>query len=473
MTEPLIQHIGHAGIHYKYKHTTLTMDPWFNPAFLRSWFPYPDNRDFMEAAWDSDYIYISHAHEDHFDRKFFEMDVDPTHTTVIIPGFRSKFLQHELEELGFDVETGSLRILSHGEQFSLSDHIRVTMLIDKSHKEDSALLVQTPEGHRFLNSNDCELAIPDWPKNIDLLACQFSGAFWYPHCYEFSARTMADKGLDVRKNNLDRLARRVELTGARSYLPSAGPPVFLDPALQKYNFSMIFPLWDDVSGWFRHKFPQVTIHPFLRDYEPVNEYSKRRYNEWAAWYFVPPVKGVSFNELYNHLNDLTRMNKRFVKSWYKDLLISSDRYTWQVRMGLVKDTLEEAFNPTYFMDVPPLVLRKIIDGEATWETALLSQRITLRRTPDVYDSVLMGLLNFGDRPVQTLTMAKQRAADEFVNRGGYTFQRWCPHAGEDLSCASVADGKIVCPRHEWTWDARTGKCISGGDIPLVVKEDNA
>ena len=66
-------------------------------------------------------------------------------------------------------------------------------------------------------------------------------------------------------------------------------------------------------------------------------------------------------------------------------------------------------------------------------------------------------------------MANQQKASEFTRKGGYEFQRWCPHAGEDLSCALVEDGKITCPRHEWSWDAETGECISGGDIPLNVR----
>lgn len=80
----------------------------------------------------------------------------------------------------------------------------------------------------------------------------------------------------------------------------------------------------------------------------------------------------------------------------------------------------------------------------------------------------MGLLTFGDRPVQTLTMAKQEAPEELITRDGVTFQRWCPHAGEDLTYATITDGKITCPRHNWCWDAETGECLDKGDIPLRI-----
>jgi UDP-MurNAc hydroxylase len=49
-------------------------------------------------------------------------------------------------------------------------------------------------------------------------------------------------------------------------------------------------------------------------------------------------------------------------------------------------------------------------------------------------------------------------------------QRFCPHAGEDLTYATIYDDVIECPRHHWKWDARTGECLDGGTIPLRVAQ---
>src|ERR1700742_2577170 len=103
------------------------MDPWFYPAFLKSWFPYPDNRHLMDQAQDSDYIYISHAHEDHFDREFLRQ-VDPTRTTIIIPRFRSHYLEKELAKIGF-----APIILRHGQACRLPGDIHIRMFTDRSH----------------------------------------------------------------------------------------------------------------------------------------------------------------------------------------------------------------------------------------------------------------------------------------------------------------------------------------------------
>lgn len=464
-----VQHLGHACIKVKNAGVSLTSDPWFYSAFLHGWFPYPNNRHLLDKALDSDYIYISHAHEDHLDREFLKQ-VDIKRTTIIVPKFRSRYLQQEVEKI-----TGIPPIvLGHEESYRLPGDLHIRMFIDRSHKEDSALLVECG-GFRFLNSNDCELAISDWPTSIDLLACQFSGATWYPQCYDMDTTAMSRKTQEVRKSNFERLCRRVESTGAKSYLPSAGPAAFLDPALTKFNRrGGIFPTWPELEWEFTDRFPNVAIWDYFNDRTDLTEYSRMRRGEWGKYYAMDE-KFVTQEELGAHFIELQKRNKRFVRDWHKDINVSSaswlagSRRSWNIRLGLVTGELEETFNPEYFMDVPPRVLRALIDGRISWETALISHRVKLARTPDVYDNMLMGLLNFGDRPIQTLTMAQQQASDEMTTKDGYEFQRWCPHAGEDLNYASVKDGKLVCPRHGWCWNVATGECLTGQGVPLKTR----
>jgi UDP-MurNAc hydroxylase len=66
-------------------------------------------------------------------------------------------------------------------------------------------------------------------------------------------------------------------------------------------------------------------------------------------------------------------------------------------------------------------------------------------------------------------MVREFNAKETIERDGFRMQRFCPHAGEDLTYAIVRDGVVECPRHHWKWDARTGKCIEGGKIALRIE----
>lgn len=40
----------------------------------------------------------------------------------------------------------------------------------------------------------------------------------------------------------------------------------------------------------------------------------------------------------------------------------------------------------------------------------------------------------------------------------HLLQRHCPHMGQALDQATINDGKLVCPRHGFSFDLRSGRC---------------
>ena len=62
--------VGHAGFHIQTDAGSILCDPWVNPAYFTSWFPFPDNTQLdWDALGECDYLYVSHLHKDHFDPK--------------------------------------------------------------------------------------------------------------------------------------------------------------------------------------------------------------------------------------------------------------------------------------------------------------------------------------------------------------------------------------------------------------------
>ena len=252
----VIRYLGHAGFVVSHAGARLLIDPWFYPAFLGAWFPFPDNRHLLpEVTGGSiDALYVSHAHEDHFDERL--LDQLDRRLTVLVPRYRSKAMARRMSAMGFE----NLVLLGHREQYTLADGFTVTMLLDTSHKEDSGLLLDLG-GLRFLDLNDCNTALSELPTDIDLLAAQYSGAMWYPNCYAYPPEVMAQKVASVRASLMETLVLKVQLTGAQTYLPSAGPPCFLDPALAAYNdrAGTIFPTWDDIADEFAAACPSTRV----------------------------------------------------------------------------------------------------------------------------------------------------------------------------------------------------------------------
>lgn len=483
-----IRYLGHAGFVVAHGGVRVLIDPWFFPAFLQSWFPYPDNRDLLGDVLGErfDCLYVSHAHEDHFDERLLTR-LDRS-TTVLVPRYRSKVMVRRFRELGFT----DIIALDHQESRPLGPGITATMYLDTSHKEDSGLLLDL-DGFRFLDLNDCNTPLGELPGEIDLLAAQYSGAMWYPNCYDYPPATMQAKVDGVRQDLLDTLYRKVHITGAKAYLPSAGPACFLDPELDRHNDrdTTIFPLWEQVADGFTEACPDVQVvrvgpGALLEPDGPVRvadpggavaeqdlaAYRERRRAEWGAFLDLPgdPITAA---ELEAYFRTLQRWNKRFLADFRKDISLVAGSTTYGVQLGRLAEQFviegEEPYDPEYTLLMPPRVLRAVIEGRTGWEEALLSMRVDLRRTPDVFDLTFMSLLRYGNHPVQTMQMLRERENTETIERDGLRLQRFCPHAGEDLSFAEIRDGLVECPRHHWIWDARTGRCVDKGTVDLRVE----
>src|SRR5437868_14034278 len=92
---------GHAGMLIETAAGTILCDPWVNPAYFASWFPFPDNADLdWDSLGDCDYLYVSHLHRDHFDAAHLTRYVSKK-ATVLLPEYPTSQLRDELAALGF------------------------------------------------------------------------------------------------------------------------------------------------------------------------------------------------------------------------------------------------------------------------------------------------------------------------------------------------------------------------------------
>ena len=227
---------GHAGLWVSSGDTTVLCDPWFNPAYFASWFPFPDNADIDVGSIASPtYLYISHLHRDHFDPSFLAEHVSKD-AVVLLPEFPLDELRRALEDLGFTrfVQT------TDGDPVDL-EGIRVAVCTATTPADgplgDSTIAIDDGEV-RLLNQNDCRPPDVDrldslGPYDVHLL--QYSGAIWYPMTYRFEPEVKARLGREKRANQMARAYRYVREVGAAHVVPFAGPPAFLDDDLFGLN----------------------------------------------------------------------------------------------------------------------------------------------------------------------------------------------------------------------------------------------
>lgn len=50
--------------------------------------------------------------------------------------------------------------------------------------------------------------------------------------------------------------------------------------------------------------------------------------------------------------------------------------------------------------------------------------------------------------------------------GCHVYDAHCPHQATNIPLEALKGGRLVCPKHGWTFDAATGACLAKGDRPL-------
>ena len=462
-------------------------DPWFHPAFF-TWYPYPMNRRFRSLLLceqeSLDYLYVSHAHFDHFDETFLKdlrKDIK-----VICPDYGDKTMQKKYAALGFNHLCENL-------SGYLNDNVRFELLLDQS-REDSALFLEESDDGvttSFLNLNDCFIENDRLPRNVTYLASQFSGAIHYPHSYDFPTEVKLKKIRELQQITARHCFEVVKYVNPSWFIPSAGPSRFLDPALAELNNSETSVFYD--FDYVRAEYRAVCSVPLLEMnpgdvYEngrltPGSEeedwdiplWSERLREEWSAY----DRERQDYNEqdIEAYFARLKANNLAFIEVFPRRFkLVVPGRETTQAYIIVLDSATDYVISPSpetesfnYTITLPPPLLRKILYDGWNWDNVLSTFKAALHRNEDYYDQALFLLLTWGEYPEVISTRLKRFLGNvEMIRRDRFAYQRFCPHSGQDLTDAEIDGNVLTCPRHRWQWDLTTGRCLRGSNTPLRV-----
>ena len=484
---------------------SILCDPWVNPAYFASWFPFPDNSLLDWAALgDVDYLYVSHLHRDHFDAKNLTEHVNKK-ATVLLPEYPTSQLEDELRELGF---TSFLKTKSN-QVHELDGGLRVMIqaLISPTDGPigDSSLWVEHG-GIRVLNQNDArptDLSVFAELGHVHAHMLQFSGAIWYPMVYELPEAAKRAFGKQKRDRQFDRTWRYIDDLKADFVFPIAGPPCFLDDELWQFN---------DIFGDEGNIFPDQSV--FLREYAKVGGSN--------AVVLLPGSvseltrDGIStehptdVDEFFaNKTAHLEEMRER------KAPIIAAEKASWRhpdidvlkelkarieplldesiylakgvggpVRFDLVSydgDAIESIVVDFPGKQVRPyadekvryrfktqreLIEHLIYLDEGDWVNSLfLSCRFSAARIGQYNEFVYAFFKCLSEERLQYAEGwydEHERSVDaEDTTMGDWTVQRRCPHLKADLSRFGIVDGNVLtCQLHGWKFDLPSGRCLT-------------
>jgi UDP-MurNAc hydroxylase len=496
---------GHAGMRIDTAAGSILCDPWVNPAYFASWFPFPDNSLLdWPALGRVDYLYVSHLHRDHFDAENLRQNVDKN-ATVLLPDYPTSQLEDELRELGF---TRFLRTRSN-QVYELDGGLRVMIqsLISPTDGPigDSSLWVEH-DGVRLLNQNDArpaDLTVFAELGRVHAHLLQFSGAIWYPMVYELPEAAKRAFGKQKRDRQFDRTWRYIDDLKAAHVFPIAGPPCFLDEQLWQFN---------DIFADEGNIFPDQSV--FLSEYAKVGGDNAvvllpGTVTELSADTIAttqPTDVDAFFADKSTHLRQLQAR---------KAPLIAAEKASWRHPeidvLGELKKRIEPLLEESIYLangvggpvrfdlssydgaavesiviDFPgkqvrpyadekvryrftthrELVEHLIYTGEGDWVNSLfLSCRFSAARIGQYNEFVYAFFKCLSEERLQYAEGwydEHEHSVDaEDTQLGDWTVQRRCPHLKADLSRFGVIDGTVLtCQLHGWKFDLPTGRCLT-------------
>jgi UDP-MurNAc hydroxylase len=503
-----ITYLGHAGLFIETRAGSILCDPWFHPAFFASWFPFPSNENVDVTAFaHPDYLYISHEHRDHLDRRFLTENVSKQ-TTVLLPDYPHMSLERELRSIGF---TSFVRT-KNAEPVKINGlRIAIVALVAPSDgpEGDSGLIVDDGEACIF-NQNDSHPADISGIQALgpfDAHFLQFSGAIWYPMVYRFPAEAKESLGRKKRLNQQTRALAFAKHVNAAHVFPTAGPPCFLDDELFHLNdigndpanifcdqtvFLEYMRANGDDRGHLAIPGTVITLqdgqcsvtHPMSDDdvwsifkdkgaYLDGYRYRKRRVieAEKAAW---PRGRIDILAGLQKLLEPL--LAEAGMTAIGVNARVLLDCSSVKVVVDFLKRRVylwEGQYCKYRFRIEPALIESCLIGGEADWVNSLfLSCRFEAERDGPYNEYLYNFFKCLTSERLQYAEgyYAEQADEKEFWTVDGYQVQRRCPHLKADLTrFGTVENGVLTCSMHGWQFELSTGRCLTSADCRLYAQ----
>lgn len=517
--------IGHAGMLIETSAGSILCDPWFEPAFFGSWFPFPRNDqldpELVERIENADFLYVSHLHGDHHDeawlRSHLRRDIP-----ILLPDYPTREQRRTLQELGFTNFVKTVDTVESEIASGLKIAIHIESSITDGPGGDSALVVLADDAI-VVNQNDCrtsDLAQLRAHGHVDLHWLQYSGAIWYPMVYEMDEIAKADACRAKVKAQFARAMRYVEHIDAVAVAPSAGPPCFLDPEL--FGLNMIdgdeLSIFPDQSRFLAmleqaghtgasnipgttieiitsdearrvtvtHPIPQAEVDAIFSD---KRSYLEQYQSDWLEW--LDDMKANWTAPTTDLLSSLA--------GWWEPLLEIAPTVRQQVGgnvvlramadnehqqldvvidfpNGEVREHQGEPYSFRFDINrrlVETVAARRAVD----WSNSLLlSCRFVAWREGDFNEYVYNFFKSLSRERMRRAEAEAVRkvappdadalAGEDDIQIGDYIVPRRCPHRDADLAAFGEVDGtEFVCTLHGWRFDLETGACLTAENEP--------
>lgn len=509
-----LTYLGHAGWLCESEEFKCVFDPWSSTAgaFFDSWYPFPNNShlDFKKILSNLDFVYISHAHEDHLVPDTLKL-VDKQ-TTILIPKFKDRTTFLKLKKIGFK----NIQEVDEKQETKIKS-VSIKISSTEGNIENDSCILLEREGVKLLNLNDCHIdfrRLKEFCSNqVDALLLQSSNAIWWPCNYEYEQEQKDFYGKVKRDNLLNRALKYCESVSPRFVVPNAGPPIFANENMKKWNFNRKeewnpFCMPTEASEFFsKNKINSDYMVPgevmFIDKHNiDINKNTSFRdaaYNGYDKYLneYLREIKTKKkkqnkqddiptlFEKFKKQIKIISRISNIYVEKIDFNLLLEFSRQEkWIIDFRNKSNPIQEYKNQNfrYHFKMKKEYVAKIMK-EDNWdfERLFLSGNFSCSRDPDIFNENVFIVLKYFDTKrflsAEQIYAENHKMKDELfvLNHNGcqYEVQKYCPHMYADLEEIGYIDDEenFVCPLHGWKFNVNSGEC-PGKKEKLKIKRLN-
>lgn len=491
--------LGHAGLDVRLGAARVVCDPWLSNrgAYLGGWHQFPDNSRLAAAdLHDTPVLFIGSPRPDHLDVD--TLQAFPKTVQVIVPALPTRRLIERLQQLGF----GSVVELGDWQPFDLGGGAQLTVVGSSNKAALAATAIFELDGQAVVHQSDCVLDAEALArlaaKRPALHVVQFSGPAYFPAAYDFPPDRMEaeiEKELAIRAASFYGAVSGV----AAARVVPVGGPCFLDGRNFQAAGERLLPDAEAVLARTARERPELAERMHVLDPGDV-----AAQDEGGAWQF--PTRRTDTDGA-NRLEEQRRARRPVAEGLLSELRASAEAVeikdlrsqlrdlfqfedmTWDLGLLLeVRATggpsmwIDFRKKPYRFLTECEEAASHVLTVDAAWVSLVLQEKLSW------HELLLAGLVSLhaesaSDKLMAHFDLRHDAALFELVRWANpalitlqdeqmeYVCQRFCPHRGRDLEYAVIERGVLTCTAHGWRFDLRKGgKCLWGGDAPLVVKE---
>lgn len=200
-----ITYITQACLLIEIQNIKILSDPWLvGPCWAGNLWHYPPPKRTPESFTNIDFLYLSHAHEDHFQMDSINrLPPEIKNTQVIISDFDKPYFERAIKAVGFT----NVKVMEHDASTTLVPGVTLDMIRNDKGDDDSSIILQG-DGSTVVCQTDNLMSINEAERlgqkyNVDVLFTMNTQTGMFPAFFDFPSETM----MELSKKKIDSTAR--------------------------------------------------------------------------------------------------------------------------------------------------------------------------------------------------------------------------------------------------------------------------